>query len=91
MRRVSVRELAGEDVGEDLGVAVRVRREAGPRCHAVFVQDAQGAEVLELGGIVLGEGEGVVAVQPAVVGVAAGGGAAGGYLYGLGHDFRGYF
>lgn len=77
-----MRELAGEDVGEDFGVAVRVRREAGAGRHAVFVEHAQGAELLELRGVVLREGEGVVAVEPAVVGVPPGGGAAGGYFHG---------
>lgn len=67
-----MRELAGEDVGEDFEVAVRVRGEAGGGRDAVFVQDAQGAEVLVGGVVVLGEGEGVVAVEPAVVGVYAG-------------------
>lgn len=61
---------------------MRVRGEAGTRRHAVFVEDAQGAELLELWGVVLREGEGVVAVEPAVVGVTPGGGAAGGYFHG---------
>jgi hypothetical protein len=47
--RVAVRQLAAQDVAEDLGVAVRVRGEAGLGCDAVFVQDADGAEVREGG------------------------------------------
>lgn len=81
VHRVPVCELAREDVGEDFGVAVRVRREAGAGRHAVFVEHAQGAELLELRGVVLREGEGVVAVEPAVVGVPPSGGAAGGYFH----------
>lgn len=88
--RVPVGELAGQDVGEDLGVAVRVGGEAGLGSNAVFVQDAQGAEGGELRGEIGGEGEGVVGVEPAVVSVAAGGGGAGGYFGGgeEGHCFR---
>ena len=73
---VPVRQLPAEDVAEDLGVAVRVRGEAGPRGDAILVQHAQGAEGHEGWVVVAGEGEGVVAVQPAVVGVPARGGAA---------------
>ena len=50
---------------------MRVRGEAVGGRHAVFVEDAQGAELLEGWVVVLGEGEGVVAVQPAVVGMPA--------------------
>lgn len=71
-----MRQLAAEDVAEDLGVAVRVGREAGVGGDAVFVEDAQGAEVSVGGVVIVGEGEGVVGVEPAVVGVAAVAGAA---------------
>lgn len=57
-----MRQLAREDVGEDLGVAVRVRGEAGLGRHAVFVEDAEGAEGGEGWVVVGGEGEGVVGV-----------------------------
>lgn len=57
-----MRQLAAEDVAEDLGVAVRVRGEAGVGRDAVFVQDAQAAEVGVGRVVVVGEGEGVVGV-----------------------------
>ena len=93
---VAVRQLPAQDVAEDLGVAVRVGGEALARGDAVFVQHAQRAEGREGRVVVAGEGEGVVAVQPAVVGVAAGGGAAGrdagvgeGHGEGAGHGLWG--
>ena len=84
-----MRELAGEYVGEDLGVAVGVRRKSVQGSHAVFVKNTQGAELLEGWVVVLGEGEGVVAVQPAVIGVATVRGTAGDYIgvWEFGHDF----
>lgn len=57
-----MRQLAGEDVGENFKVAVRVGGEAGEGRDAVFVEDAQGPELLVRRGRVVGEGEGVVAV-----------------------------
>ena len=79
-----------------------VRWEAARGRDAVFVQDAEGAELRIARVVVRGEGEGVVAVQPAVVGVPAGGGAPrgqfrvgqfrhdgfGGCLCGCGHEKR---
>ena len=68
---VLVLELALEDVGDDLHVLVRMAAEALARRDAVFVHHAQAAEP-HVGGIVVGrEGECVVGVEPAVVGVAA--------------------
>ena len=66
-----MRQLAAEDVAEDLGIAVRVRGEALSFCDAVLVEHAQAAEPLKLRSVVVGEAEGVVRVEPAVVGVAA--------------------
>ncbi len=53
-----------------------VGRKPGEGCHPIFVQDAQGAEVGKFGGVIGGEREGVVAVQPAMVGVTTVRGAA---------------
>ena len=64
-------ELPRKYVREYLSVAVRVRREPGEWRHAVFVEDAQGAEIRVAWVVVGGEGEGVVGVEPAVIGVAA--------------------
>ena len=63
-------QAALEHVGEDLHVAVPVGPEALGRLHAVLVDDPEGPEAHVLGVVVVGEGEGVVAVEPAVVGVA---------------------
>lgn len=72
-----MRELPGQDVTEDLKIAMRVRRKSTLRLDPIFIEDAQGAEVREVRVVPVREGEGVVGVQPAVVGVAAGGGAVG--------------
>jgi len=60
-------QLAIEDVAEDLGVAVRMGREAGATCDSVFIEDSQTAKVLELGVVVVCKAEGVVGVEPSVV------------------------
>lgn len=70
-------QLAAEDVRKDLGVAVRMRREPGERGHSVFVEHSQGAEVGEAWVMVGRKREGVVAIQPSVIGVTTVGGAAG--------------
>ncbi len=79
-----MRQFAREYVGEDFGIAVRVRGKSGLGRDAVFVQDAQGAEGLEGWVVVLGEGEGVVGVEPAVASVAAVAASAGDDLHGFG-------
>jgi hypothetical protein len=62
---VLVLELAVDDVRPDEELGVRVRAEAGAALDAVFVYDAQGAEVFVFGVVVGGEGEGVEGVEPA--------------------------
>lgn len=74
--RIPMRELAAEDVAEDLGVAVGVRGEAGLGGHSVFVEDAEGAKGHGCGVVEVGEGEGVVGIEPAMIGVPTSGGAA---------------
>ena len=82
-----MRELAAEDVGEDFGVPVIVRGEAGAGSDAVFVQDAQATEGGVLRGVIGREGEGMVGIQPSMVCVAAlGGGARGDLGVGKGGD-----
>lgn len=68
---VTVRQLAAQDVTEDLGVAVRVRGEARAGRHAVLIEHPQATEALELRAVVVGEAEGMVCVEPAVVCVPA--------------------
>lgn len=85
---VAVRQLAAQDVAEDLGVAVRVRREPRAPHHPVLVEHPQAAELLELVAVVVGEAERVVRVEPAVVRVPPRAGTAGhdaGVAEGLGH------
>ncbi len=68
---VLVLQRAFQHVAEDLHVAVRMRAEALPRRDPVVVDDAQGAEAHVRRIVVVREGEGVMRVEPAVVGVAA--------------------
>lgn len=74
---IPMRQLATQQVAEDLGVAMRVRGEAGAARDAVLVEHAQRAEGHVALVIVVGKAEGVIGVQPAVVGVAARAAAAG--------------
>ena len=62
---VFVLELAVDDVGPNEELGVRVRAETRAALDAVFVYDAQGAEVFVFGVVVAGEGEGVEGVEPA--------------------------
>lgn len=87
---VFVLESAFDDVGEDFHVAVRVGGEAAAGGDVVFVDDAQAAEAHVGGVVVIGEGEGMMGLEPAMVGVAAFGGAADGEGMGCGfHGFAG--
>ena len=71
-----VLQLAFEDVGEDLHVAVAVRAEALARGDAVVVDHPQRPEVHPLRVVVVGEGEGVIGLEPAVIEESAVGTAA---------------
>jgi hypothetical protein len=64
-------ELAIQDVGEDLHIAMGMGAEAGGGGDAVLVDDAQGVEVEMARILVVGEGESVAGVEPAVVGGTA--------------------
>lgn len=74
---IAVRQLAAQDIAEDFRIAVGMCREAGARRDAVLVEHAQAPEVLEARIVVVGEAEGMVGVQPAMVGMTALAGAAG--------------
>jgi hypothetical protein len=76
--RVLVFERTVEHVRDDLHVAMRVPAEALAGSDAIFIDDPQRAEAHVGGVVVVGEREGVVAVEPAVVGVAALAGSANG-------------
>ena len=68
---VAVAKPAGQDIGDDLHVAVAVGIKTRAGLHDVFVDDAQRAEAHMRGVVVVGEGETVPAFQPAVMCVAA--------------------
>lgn len=68
---ISVRQLAAEDIGKDLGIAMRMGREAAATIDAVLVEDSQTAEVLISWIVVICETECMICVQPAVVGVSS--------------------
>lgn len=74
--RVAVLERAIEHVRDNLHVTMAVRAEAAARLHAILVEDTERAKAHVRGVVVVGEREGVVAVQPAVVGVTSRIGAA---------------
>ena len=85
-------KLSTQDVREDLGVAMRVGREAGLGRDTVFVEDAQAAEGLEAWVEVGRKGEGMIRIQPAMIGMAAcRGGAKGDLCVGKRHDFLACF
>ena len=66
---VLVRQRAVEHVADDLHVAVAVRAEAGAGRDAVFVDDAQVAPAHPGRVVVARKREGMVALEPAVVGI----------------------
>ena len=71
---VFVRQRAGQDVADDLHVTMRVPAKAAARCDAIVVDDAQVAPAHVCRVVITGKRKTVVAVQPAVVGMAAFGG-----------------
>ena len=68
---ILVLQRAAQDVGDDLHVSVGMQAESHSRHYQVVVDDPQAAKAVPLRIIVIGEAEGVVGIQPTVVGVAA--------------------
>src|SRR5262245_45480290 len=68
---VAMRELALEHVGDDLHVAMAMRAEALAGLHPIFVDDAQRPVAHEARIVVVGEREGMSAVEPIELGAAA--------------------
>jgi hypothetical protein len=66
-----VGQRALEDPGHDLHVAVRVATEPLSRLHAILVDHPQVAEAHPLRIVIVGEREGVKALEPAMLGMAA--------------------
>lgn len=62
-----MRELATEDIAEDLCIAMRMCWETLSTIDSVLVQDSQRTEVLEFGVVIVCERKGVVGIQPAMV------------------------
>jgi len=52
-------------------------RESGLSCDAIFIDDAEGTEILESRFVVVCKTEGVICIQPPVIGVSSSGGTAG--------------
>jgi hypothetical protein len=65
-----VRQRAFEHVGQDLHIAVAVCAEASARRDEVFVDDAQVAHAHVCRVMVVGERKTVMALEPAMVGMA---------------------
>ena len=66
---VFVLERAVDHVRDDLHVAVRMRAESFSRLNPIFVDDPKRSEPHELRIVVIREGKGVIALEPAVLGV----------------------
>ena len=70
-KTVAMTKRARESAREDLHVAVRMHAKACASSDVILVEDPKAAEMHVARIVVIGEGEGVARVQPAVVGVAA--------------------
>src|SRR5713226_4333957 len=68
---VAMFQRAGQNVGNDLHVAMRMRRKTLTRCDPVFVDDAQTAPVHVRRIVISIEREGVIRIEPPVIKVAA--------------------
>ena len=68
---VLVLQLAVQHIGKDLHVAVAMGAKAHAGLDAVFVDDPQRPEIHVVGVVITGKGEAVIAVEPAVIGMAA--------------------
>jgi hypothetical protein len=85
---VFVLQRTPQDVAKDFHVRVRMRGKACASSDDVLIDHTQAAEAHVRRIIVIGEGEGVVAIQPAVIGMAALVGFAKGEFH-SGMSFRG--
>ena len=64
-------ERAFQYIGDDLHVAVRVRRKSRAGRDAIVIDDPQGTEPHVVGVVVVPEREGVAALEPAQFGLPA--------------------
>jgi hypothetical protein len=67
---ILVFQLAAQDVGDDLHVAMRMRAETHARHHEIVVDDAQAAITHPVRIVVIRKAEGVITVQPPMTRVA---------------------
>lgn len=81
---VFVLKCAFKDVAEDFHIAVRMGGEARPRCNDILIDDTQTAEAHVRGIVVISKAESVVAIEPAMVGMATLGGFAKGEFHSIG-------
>ena len=63
-------KLTAQDVSDDLHIAMRMRAETHAWHHEIVVDDAQALVAHPLRIVIIREAEGVIAVQPAVTGMA---------------------
>lgn len=70
-------QFSRENVAKDFKLVMRVPAESFTRLHNILIDDTKGTKLIEPGVVVTGEAEGMVAVEPAVVGMATGFGTAG--------------
>lgn len=68
---VFVRDGSGNNVAENFHFPMRMIGETGARCDDVLVDHTQAAEAHVGGIVVIREAEGVIAIQPTVIGVTA--------------------
>lgn len=68
---VAMFERARQDDRDDFHVAMRVHAETAAARDDVVIDDAKGAEAHVFGVVIIREGKGEMAVEPAVIGVAA--------------------
>ena len=64
-------QCAGKYIRDDLHVPMPMRAEAFTRLHRVVIDDSQRAPTHVLMVVVIREGESVVAIEPAMPGMAA--------------------
>jgi hypothetical protein len=67
---VTVFEIAAQRNGNDFHVVVRVGAKAHAGCHRIIVEHTKGAEMNTGRFIITPKAEGMIAVQPAVIGMS---------------------
>ena len=68
---VLVRQRSFQNIGHDLHVAMRVRRESAATGYAVVIHYAQGAKLYVFRIVIISERKSEAGIEPAVIGMAA--------------------